>query len=179
MKTRPTRLMTLLLALILLVGGLTACSRGRKKLSKLSDEEIRQYLADAEVEIPDDMEMSTVRKLIADVEKSGSLYGSPYSNPTYSAFCMELGAAVNSYNYTDTTQKKPLYALTGRELDQFLADAGITVPESISREYIRTWIVILEQEPDIDLHDYREEEINDCAEKVKAAFKNYYSDKTE
>ena len=92
---------------------------------------------------------------------------------------MELGAAVNSYNYTDTTQKKPLYALSSRELDQFLADAGITVPESVSREYIRTWIVILEQEPDINLYDYREEEINDCAKKVKAAFKNYYSDKGE
>ncbi len=61
MKTRPARLLTFLLALILLVGGLTACSRGRKKLSKLSDEEIRQYLADTEVEIPDGMEMSTVR----------------------------------------------------------------------------------------------------------------------
>ena len=179
MKTRPTRLMTLLLALILLVGGLTACSRGRKKLSKLSDEEIRQYLADTEVEIPDGMEMSTVRQLIADVEKSGSLYGSPYSNPTYSAFCMELGAAVNSYNYTDTTQKKPLYALNGRELDQFLADAGITVPESVSREYIRTWIVVLEQKPDSDVSRYSEEEINDCAEKVKAAVKSYYGDKAE
>ena len=93
MKTRPTRLMTLLLALILLVGGLTACSRGRKKLSKLSDEEIRQYLADAEVEIPDDMEMSSIRELIAFMEKAPS-FGGSRSNPTYVAFCMELGAAV-------------------------------------------------------------------------------------
>ncbi len=92
---------------------------------------------------------------------------------------MELGAAVNSYNYTDTTQKKPLYALSSRELDQFLADAGITVPESVSREYIRTWIVVLEQKPDSDVSRYSEEEINDCAEKVKAAVKSYYGDKAE
>ena len=177
MKTRPTRLMTLLLALILLVGGLTACSRGRKKLSKLSDEEIRQYLADAEVEIPDDMEMSSIRELIAFMEKAPS-FGGSRSNPTYVAFCMELGAAVYAYNYTDTTQKKPLPALNGRELDQFLADAGITMPKGVSRALIRTWIWHLEGNPDYSFANLKEEN-RKCAEKLREAFKNYYSDKGE
>lgn len=165
MKT-TFRLIVFVLAFALLFTCLfTGCRKKEKpKLSSMTEEECRQFIADKGIELPEEFRDREVRKLIEQYENHPEDYY--YSNPEDPTFYSKYVwmAVLEYYGITNEkyekeleiqkkiAEKPKLSSMTEEECRQFLAEKGVAIPAELGEDYNVKWLIAhYEEYPEIEI----------------------------
>ncbi len=98
--TKKMRSLIVILALFFLIGVISACSNEHTtlKLSEMDEDIFIQHLTDYGVEIPDNLEVTAVQDIIADLEVEPDKSAPIVGWTEYADFFEELRNVVKSYN---------------------------------------------------------------------------------